>query len=449
MRFILFISILVGLSPLGNAQFNKIENPEEDFYLGAQEVVRSHGKLFTITGVLSGFDSDGVKMYVSEDEGETWQELEPESGFNNRNIEPRALFGNDSLLIFSARRQVIMSKDAGLNWTSLPDIASTRDEDRASVFAVIDDVILAGTADDTNNGGTGIYRKEGDGAWVLINEGLDNNEPNGSPNIVQISVNKGRVLVSASDGFYISDDKGLTYTRTESSDVKLEFAVHGDTILVNGNAGGRRDFAFVASYDNGETFEEIIAPQVLPEGAIYKAAQEDIVFDGEQALITISARNDSLDGGVWKSTNFTEWTRIGLAGVQTNYLFLSENKLFVSTPTARNEDKGLYAISREDILSTSSELVASNPVEFSLQQNYPNPFNPSTNIPFSLNQASEVTLEVYNNLGQKVAVLLDNQVFSGGAHQVVFDASGLPSGIYHYALRFNETSHTRQMTLIK
>jgi hypothetical protein len=99
-------------------------------------------------------------------------------------------------------------------------------------------------------------------------------------------------------------------------------------------------------------------------------------------------------------------------------------------------------------MATSSELTEELPQRLELSQNYPNPFNPSTTIQFSLNRASDVTLEVFNITGQRIATLV-NETLSAGNHQHSFDASGLSSGIYIYRLRTPEQMLMRQMILIK
>jgi len=87
---------------------------------------------------------------------------------------------------------------------------------------------------------------------------------------------------------------------------------------------------------------------------------------------------------------------------------------------------------------------------FNLLQNYPNPFNPTTALRFELNQTERVTLEVFNVLGQRVAVLIDGQQLTAGTHQTMFDASGLSSGIYMYRLSTaNGQAMVRTMSLIK
>ena len=88
------------------------------------------------------------------------------------------------------------------------------------------------------------------------------------------------------------------------------------------------------------------------------------------------------------------------------------------------------------------------PTEFNLSQNYPNPFNPSTKIEFSIPEASDVRLEVFNMLGQKVQTL-KNERMAAGFYSVVFEAGGLSSGVYVYQLRMGNAVLTKRMLLLK
>jgi len=88
------------------------------------------------------------------------------------------------------------------------------------------------------------------------------------------------------------------------------------------------------------------------------------------------------------------------------------------------------------------------PAGFALEQNYPNPFNPSTNISYSIPVSGEVSLEVFNLQGQKVMTLFEGYQ-SAGAHNAVFDASNLASGVYVYRLVAGTNVQVRKMMLIK
>lgn len=69
------------------------------------------------------------------------------------------------------------------------------------------------------------------------------------------------------------------------------------------------------------------------------------------------------------------------------------------------------------------------PEQFVLHPNYPNPFNPTTTLAYDLPQATALRLEVFDILGRRVAVLLD-EVQAAGHHQVQWDASRMASGVY-------------------
>ncbi|MBK8164859.1 MAG: S8 family peptidase [bacterium] len=83
-----------------------------------------------------------------------------------------------------------------------------------------------------------------------------------------------------------------------------------------------------------------------------------------------------------------------------------------------------------------------------LEQNQPNPFNPVTRIAFTLPQGGPARLAVYSLRGERVAVLADGEL-AAGPHEVTWDATGHPSGIYVYRLQAGATDLTRKMTLVK
>jgi hypothetical protein len=89
-----------------------------------------------------------------------------------------------------------------------------------------------------------------------------------------------------------------------------------------------------------------------------------------------------------------------------------------------------------------------NPDRFHLNQNYPNPFNPVTVIGFETAEYRNVSLIVYDVLGNEIALLL-NKELEPGFHQVEFNAYNLPAGVYFYELNAGEFSVTKKMLLLK
>ena len=88
------------------------------------------------------------------------------------------------------------------------------------------------------------------------------------------------------------------------------------------------------------------------------------------------------------------------------------------------------------------------PEEYKLNQNYPNPFNPSTAISYQLKAASEVSLEIFNVLGQKVATLV-NEKQQAGSYSVRWNASAFANGVYFYQIRAGKFIQVRKMILMK
>jgi hypothetical protein len=88
------------------------------------------------------------------------------------------------------------------------------------------------------------------------------------------------------------------------------------------------------------------------------------------------------------------------------------------------------------------------PQEPVLYPNYPNPFNPSTVIRYALPARSDVTVTVYNALGQRITLLV-RETQEPGYHQVKFDGAGLSSGVYFYRLQAGSSVQTNRMVLLK
>lgn len=99
----------------------------------------------------------------------------------------------------------------------------------------------------------------------------------------------------------------------------------------------------------------------------------------------------------------------------------------------------------EQMATASTE---ASPLQYSLGNNYPNPFNPATTLSFTLPQAGQVNLAVYDISGRWIATIVDGYR-QAGTHEVTFDGSSLASGIYIYRLGAGDFSATGKMVLMK
>ena len=88
------------------------------------------------------------------------------------------------------------------------------------------------------------------------------------------------------------------------------------------------------------------------------------------------------------------------------------------------------------------------PTNYELYQNFPNPFNPSTRISYSIPELSNVTLKVYDILGNEITTLVNEQK-SPGHYTVQFNSKNLSSGIYFYTLQTGNYTATKKMILLK
>jgi hypothetical protein len=309
-------------------------------------------------------------------------------------------------------------------------------------------VTLSGviTADITDFPGTGpfgalmVYMQNGIGPWSGIRIGT-----NGSLGNDVIALNKG-------------DNVTITGTITEptaNSNLEVTRIDTVSDIIINSTGNPLPEFqeletGQIGFNDNG-----------LPD----KEQWEGVLIKYNNLLVT----DENADG---PPSNFGEMlvddgtgdTRVELEDGSHSYHNLSDpnNRIYyVQTGHAFDALSGMLFYSHgnykllprndDDFVGYTTDVsdVVELPTKYSISQNYPNPFNPSTSIEYSLPEAGNVTLNIYNLLGQRVKTILDNVQQSAGTHKVVFDASELPSGIYFYSFKSNNFMQVKKMILMK
>jgi hypothetical protein len=173
----------------------------------------------------------------------------------------------------------------------------------------------------------------------------------------------------------------------------------------------------------------------------------DIVFDSTYIYngghLTIEIRHQGFTGTS---------TSVDAAGTGTPGYLVNYSACWVGNYTATTGGlQGNFCITR---LNADSPVGVNNGSEvvkqFSLKQNYPNPFNPVTNIAFVMQKSAKVTLKIYDIAGNEVMALINDEQLSAGTQSMIFDASGLGSGVYFYTLYAdNNKIDTKKMILVK
>jgi len=118
---------------------------------------------------------------------------------------------------------------------------------------------------------------------------------------------------------------------------------------------------------------------------------------------------------------------------------------YVCVPHASLGMKGTITVLTPTDVDNEREIMPDN---FILRQNYPNPFNPETTISFSLPANSFVSLKVFDNLGNEVAILV-NEFLSAGEYSRHWKGEGLSSGSYFYRLEAGSFTRTKKLILLK
>ncbi len=113
--------------------------------------------------------------------------------------------------------------------------------------------------------------------------------------------------------------------------------------------------------------------------------------------------------------------------------------------TACFDDVEIY----DDISPTAIETAADLPQDYLLSAPYPNPFNPQSQFTLAVAQQQYVTAELFNTLGQRVAVLFEGTVGANQGQQITIDGAGLASGMYVVRVNGERFSDALSVTLLR
>ena len=153
---------------------------------------------------------------------------------------------------------------------------------------------------------------------------------------------------------------------------------------------------------------------------------------------------------VQRSIRADKWDALGFVdGNGTT----TENSRYSFKDNIKKPGKYYYRLKQIDFdgtfkYSAEIEVDVNGPTEFILFQNYPNPFNPRTIIKFALPEKTDLIIAVYNSLGEKVTEAFKGKL-EEGYHQIEFNASSLPSGVFFYRFESKQFIAVKKMILLR
>jgi len=119
-----------------------------------------------------------------------------------------------------------------------------------------------------------------------------------------------------------------------------------------------------------------------------------------------------------------------------------------NTTGSKDPIDSLQVLYNQWLLTGIRNLSGEVPTGIILEQNFPNPFNPETKIRFSINGNHYLKIKIFSITGQLIITLFNDNL-STGNYELIWNASGYPSGVYYYQLQADDYIITRRMTLLK
>lgn len=277
---------------------------------------------------------------------------------------------------------------------------------------------------------------------------------------------------------YILGDESTadeTLSATEQNHIKT-FLQNGGRLFISGSEiawdldykGTAADKNFMWNYLKAKYKDD--APAGAP-GAHYQAGMLDhaafaglppFYFD-DGAQGTINVKYPDVLSGFHGGKGFMKYsaldTTAGFAGILFEGMFPGASApgklVFMGFPFETVYPESVRTELMERVLNffdyaseIDSDQKENVPRSLTLFQNYPNPFNASTTISFFLPRPGDVTLEIFNSLGQRVAKLIDGHL-PGGEHRFIFNGAELSSGAYYFRLAAGGLRQTGKMLLMK
>ena len=273
-------------------------------------------------------------------------------------------------------------------------------------------------------------------------------------NSSEVEVNGQELLITISSNTTIGRESGVEVVISESSGIMFSDEVNNQRVVTeseileeeNGNGYSAR--TTTEPNETSSDGDPVVLPIILDTFEVAALGSE-----GNPELQWVTTTERENEGfRILRSHEVTEkWKELDFvsgAGTTTEpqkYTYIDES--------LSRAGQYRYKIVQEDYDGTQTEygpveFTFSAPSQYEMASNYPNPFNPVTTIPFKIPESSEVRIDVFNIIGERVQMLVNEQK-DAGSYTVDFDGSRLASGIYIVRFQAGGVMKTMEITLVK
>ncbi len=261
------------------------------------------------------------------------------------------------------------------------------------------------------------------------------------------------VISDTIETFFFTGNKSYLYKRTDATNLQTDrLFFDGGVSAVNPDQDNKS--ISLVNIINESTQEKLYALRSLSLSQNDSVKIENVNDDQLKLISYGTSKNYDIELNFVSETGFGRFGSTGiLLDENTTHIFLPDWNDIANTQLTILVDNGNNG-TIDDTLFVSNTVDVKDegylgvPKEYNLAQNYPNPFNPVTKIRYSLPQQSNVSLIVYNILGQEVITLVNEQQPAGN-YEVSFDATNLTSGIYLYKIQAGDYSDVKKMILLR
>jgi photosystem II stability/assembly factor-like uncharacterized protein len=393
-------------------------------------------KVSTGSGGLVFASGDNGLIAVSNNDGATWQLKNSGTTARFRSIDG---FGTSKIWAAGDDGLIRYSSDGGNSWTT--QITGITNDDIHDIQLITENIGFAG-----GSSSNFIFTSDGGQTWTSRNSGIFM----GLNGIYFKDVNIGWGVSDVGTIFFTTDG-GISWT---SQPCGSPFTLKEAYFLHQGKGWTVGESGTIVMYNNPTVPVELNSFTASVNGNnvqlkwITSTEANNRGFEIERKIISPRSTGENPD-----------YVRIGYVkgnGTTTKSSSYSFSDRELATGVYSYRIKQIDFDGTFEYMELSGNVEIGLPASFKLSQNYPNPFNPSTRISYELPVSGNLTLKVYDILGNEVATLA-NGFKEAGNHNIEFNASELSSGIYYYQLKAAEQRtenkqsfiQTKKMILIK